>query len=95
MKTINILEVKENLARLDAENLDGRDLYELFLEGYQGYLNYSDRDCLDWYIDKGEMYDSEVDDEDQVQLAVVIDKEKNPIFNVFQHQGRVYFLEAN
>lgn len=89
-KTMSMAEIRESLARDDAESInDYRDRFDIFLNGCPGYNNYENDDCIDYYIQR-HYPDMSVDDENPIEVLHVLDDGNGKVFaKIVQHQGDV------
>ena len=89
-KVMSMAEIRESLARDDAENVyEYRDMFEIFLNGCPGYNSYENNDCIDYYIQRHYpiFY---LDDEDPVEVLQVVDDGNGAIIaKIIQHQSDV------
>lgn len=90
MKQMTMAEIRESLAKDDAENIDDyRDKFDIFLNGCPGYNNYENDDCIDYYIQRN-FPDWDVEDDNPVVLMEVLDDGNGQVFaKVIQHEGEV------
>lgn len=91
METISIDDIREQLAKDDAEGLDSNSLFEIMLCGCTGYNNYSDEECMEWYLNKGHLWNDEITPETPEKIAIVLGSDGKPKFEVFQQYQDVSF----
>jgi hypothetical protein len=85
MKTLTIQIIREVLAQDDAENIDEyRDKFQIYMDGCPGYNNIDAETCMDYYINKGYLFDGSLEDETPVDVAQVVDEEGKVLFIVSQ-----------
>lgn len=94
MKTVSIEEIREKLARDDAEGLDGPALYEIMLNGCTGYANHSNEDCIEWFLWKGDLLSFDLEDNDSpVQVARIVDSNGMELGIVEQYCNELAFRD--
>jgi hypothetical protein len=94
MITISIQEIRESLAKDDAEGLDGPALYEIMLNGCAGYSNHSSEDCIEWFLWKGRLLNFDLDDSDKpVKVARIVDSNRMELGVVEQYCNELAFRD--
>jgi hypothetical protein len=95
MKIISIQEIREKLAGEDAENIyEYKDLYDVFLNGCSGYTQFKDEDCVEWYVARGHLYNSHLEDEEPVEVAHITNDNKELLYVVHQYCGEVQLTKV-
>jgi hypothetical protein len=90
MKQIFMYQIREYLAKGDAEGIDEySDLYEIYLNGCIGYNNMENEDCIDYYLSR--VYpDMFVEDSVQVKVLEILDDgTREVVANVYQENSDI------
>lgn len=92
MKTVTIEDIRFELAQADAENLDYRELIQVFLDGCRGYRNFTDEDVIDFYITNNHLLVEDWDDTNPTfEVLQVLDPEGADYYMVYQDHGELNF----
>jgi len=87
MKTTTIQEIRETLARDDAEGInDYKDKFQIYLEGCPGYNNIDAETCVGYYLNKSYLLDSSLEDSEiPVDIAYVTNETGDVLFIISQY----------
>ncbi len=90
MKQMTMAEIRESLAKDDAENIyEYRDMFDVFLNGVPGYNNFENDDCIDYYIQR-HYPDYDVEDNEPIEILHILDDGNGKIMaKVTQHEDEV------